>query len=254
MKKEIPPPRYYQKQSEFKNEIGHNIFENRFQNREHMKIEQGFYDFSNENYSYFKANQALDHFSKSRSQSTDNKIFQRHYNFSTNQSTSYNYNQAKKISLPLKNNNVLETNSKLILEAEESFKILKIESNMNDWMNNCQRWFFKNIIAHFWSENLENIFELNQELNKYYGKYLHEIEYFDHTFQNTVYENKYSRITIEALLVSDFFKGNHLQLDSNHMDFKKIQEINKKITTLIETRKKLEMYLTIPGYENNSIR
>ena len=186
-----------------------------------------------------------------RSQSTENKVFSGNRNFLGNSS----YNSFKKVLTNTNNNNFFEVNSKYSMEAEENFKILKIDPFINNWINNCQRWFFKTVLSQFWKENVENIFELNHELNRHFGRYLHEVQIFDQAMIKVMADNKYSRITIEDLLLNtDSIKKNFLNLEPISSDFKKIQEINKNFKLLMETRKKFESYLMISGYETHKIR
>ena len=140
-------------------------------------------------------------------------------------------NKLKKPQLLQQGNSTLfELNQRYFLEAESCFKRLKIENNMSLWMNNCQRWLFKQVLYQFLQENAENVFDLNNELTSYFGKYLYEIQLFDTTAANNIRNNRYTRVTIDDLMSNqEMLKKNQNTLNPFTSNFHEINKINEKM-------------------------
>ena len=148
-----------------------------------------------------------------------------------------------------------ELNQKYLSEAEICFKNLKIDGNMTGWITNCQRWLFKNVLYQFLQENAENIFDLNNELTTYYGKYLYEIQIFDSSEAAKIQNSRYSRITVDELLSNhEALRRNQSNLRPFTTNYQEIQKINEKMKNLLNTRERLERYIKIQEFENYQIR
>ena len=153
------------------------------------------------------------------------------------------------------NTALFDLNQRHFAEADECFKKLKIDNSINGWINNCQRWLFKSILSQILQENSENIFELNRELNGYFGKYLHEIQIFDVSAVNSIQNSKFNRTTIDELMLNfESLKRNCIPWTPLTSNYNEISKINERMKNLLYSRERLEKYIKIPEYENYQIR
>lgn len=171
----------------------------------------------------------------------------------------FNYKNASKYKKPqiLQQGNTTwyELNQKYFSEAEICFKNLKIDGNMTGWIANGQRWLFKHVLYQFLQENTENIFDLNNLLTTYYGKYLYELQIFDKAEATKIQSSRYSRITVDELLANhEALRRNQTNLRPFTTNYQEIQKINEKMKSLLNTRERLERYIKIQEFENYQIR
>ena len=177
-------------------------------------------------------------------------------NYLLNSQSSKNPNNYKRTQILQQGNSELfEMNQRYFSKADETFKVLRIENSIEHWMNNCERWLFKNILSQFLQENSENIYELNSHLTTYFGKYLYEIQIFDNSPMNLPRNNRYTRVTITELMMNyETLKKNSNFWTPTISNLKEINKINEKMKNLLFIRDKLEKYIKIPEYENFQIR
>jgi len=177
-------------------------------------------------------------------------------NYLLNSQSSKNPNNYKRNQvLQQGSSELFEMNQRHFSNADETFKVLQIENSIEHWMNNCERWLFKNILSQFLQDNSENIYELNSHLTTYFGKYLYEIQIFDNSSMNLSRNNRYTRVAINDLMIYyETLKKNSNFWSPMIANIKEINKINEKMKNLLYIRDKLEKYIKIPEYENFQIR
>lgn len=138
-------------------------------------------------------------------------------------------------------------------EAEICFEKLNIEKDVDGLIENCKEWVFEEMISKLLRRNVENVIEINKILKTHYCKRLKE---FDHLYDYMIEENK-DDVKEEFISLNDLLnsvKVFHFWKVESTDNKEEKQKVQKNLLKLINDRKRLDIDLTIPGFDISQIR
>ena len=147
---------------------------------------------------------------------------------------------------------LLERYNLLTNEADKCFEKLQISKEIGVWINRCKEWVMDEMVYRVFKRNFENIIDINKLLETHYKKTLKEFEVLYEGQMEYNRNHNYQYISINDLL--NWSRNQHVWKVYSTDSKAEILKINTNLATLIEDREKLDVLITVQGYDISQIR